>query len=251
MSRANRHRAPRHDSVAASARRRIAELDWEAIGAALSRDGFARVPGLLARRECRELSALYNQDERFRTRVDLGRYRFGVGEYKYFANPLPPLVQSLRTHLYPPLAEIANRWSEELGTGHRYPATLARFLETCHAAGQRRPTPLLLHYEADGFNCLHRDLYGSVVFPLQLTCLLARPAVDFEGGEFLLVEQRPRMQSRAEAFSLEQGEVIVFPTHERPVRGSRGYYRAKTRHGVSRIRSGERLTLGIIFHDAK
>jgi uncharacterized protein len=179
------------------------------------------------------------------------RLRFGVGEYKYFARPLPPLVAALRAAVYSRLAPIANRWSSAMGGGEPYPAELARFLEICRSVGQTKPTPLLLRYEAGGYNCLHQDLYGEAAFPIQLTCLLSRRGTDFSGGEFLLIENRPRAQSRGEAITLEQGEAILFATNERPVAGSRGYYRVMMRHGVSRVRRGRRLTLGVIFHDAK
>jgi hypothetical protein len=179
------------------------------------------------------------------------RYRFGVGDYKYFAHPLPPLVTELRTGLYAPLAAVANRWEQALGTRRRYPLELDRLLVQCRRAGQTRPTPLLLHYEAGGYNCLHQDLYGEVAFPLQLTCFLSRPGADYEGGAFLLVEQRPRAQSRGEALLPGQGESLIFTTRWRPVASARGYYRATMRHGVSRVTRGTRYTLGIIFHDAK
>ncbi len=229
---------------------RLERLDWQEIESALWSEGFARIPGLLARGECLELASLYARDDCFRKTVDLGRHRFGEGEYRYFADPLPPLVEALRIQLYPRLARIANAWQHALDAPERYPPTLRDFQARCHAAGQRRPTPLLLHYEAAGFNRLHQDLYGAVAFPLQITFLLSDPVRDFEGGEFLLVEQRPRMQSRGDAIALAQGEAIVFASTDRPVRGSRGFHRAKTRHGVSRIHSGKRTTLGIIFHEA-
>ncbi len=230
---------------------RVARLDWEEIESELCSEGFARLPGLLARGECLELASLYPRDERFRKTIDLGGHGFGAGEYRYFANPLPPLVEALRVEFYPPLTRIANAWQQLLGAPERYPASLRDFLASCHAAEQRRPTPLLLRYGAQDFNRLHQDLYGDVAFPLQLTFMLSDPVRDFEGGEFLLVEQRPRMQSRGDAIALAQGEAIVFPNADRPVRGSRGFHRAKTRHGVSRLRSGQRTTLGVIFHDAR
>ncbi len=213
--------------------------------------GWARTGPVLTVRQCEELARLYTDETRFRSRVDMARYRFGLGEYKYFAPPLPPLVRQLREVYYPPLAAIANRWQETLGQPERYPPTLAEFLEQCRRAGQTKPTPLLLRYEAGGYNCLHQDLYGDVAFPLQMTCLLSRPGVDFTGGEFLLVEQRPRAQSRGEAIALEQGELVIFTTRRRPARGTRGPYRVVMRHGVSTVRSGVRLTLGVIFHDAR
>lgn len=213
--------------------------------------GWARTGPVLSARQCADLSQLYSEETRFRSRIDMTRYRFGLGEYKYFASPLPPLVQQLREACYPPLAAIANRWQEALRQPDRYPPTLAEFLDRCHRAGQTKPTPLLLRYEAGGYNCLHQDLYGDLSFPLQMTCLLSRPGVDFTGGEFLLVEQRPRAQSRGEAIALEQGEIIIFTTRHRPASGARGYHRVVMRHGVSTIRSGVRLTLGIIFHNAR
>jgi hypothetical protein len=197
------------------------------------------------------LVALYHQEECFRSRVDMRRFRFGEGEYKYFRYPLPPLIQALRETLYPPLATIANTWSHALSASREFPTTLVQLLALCRRHGQTKPTPLLLHYTGGGYNCLHQDLYGDVAFPLQLTILLSRPSLDFTGGEFVLVEQRPRAQSRVEVISLEQGQAIVFATRYRPVQGSRGYYKVNTRHGVSTVRSGARFTLGVIFHDAK
>lgn len=230
-------------------------LDWSRIGAEIALEGFARIPDLLAQAQCFELAALFDDEQRFRATIDMARYRFGEGEYRYFSYPLPRVVAELRASLYPPLAEIANEWQAKRGSkrgvDQRYPDTLQSFLEGCHEAGQTRPTPLLLRYTAGGYNCLHQDRYGDIFFPFQITCLLSRPGEDFEGGEFLLVEQRPRMQSRGEAVSLEAGEGIIFPNTERPVLGKRGYYRSQYRHGVSRIRSGERIALGIIFHDAE
>jgi hypothetical protein len=232
-------------------RRRVAALDWARIAAALDREGYARIPRLLAAGERRALLDLYARDELFRKRIDMERHRFGVGEYKYFADPLPPLVAELRQALYPRLARLANRWLERLGAAARMPASFAGLRARCRAAGQTRPTPLLLHYQAGGLNHLHQDLYGEVAFPLQVTCLLSRPGRDFRGGEFLLVEQRPRTQARGEAVALRAGEAILFPTRERPVAGARGFVRAQVRHGVSRVRSGSRTALGIIFHDAR
>ena len=230
---------------------RLRAIDWRSVERELDERGHARIPGLLTAGQCRELAALWEDASRFRNHVDLGRHRFGEGQYRYFARPLPPLVQTLRTRLYPPLARIADGWGERLGDERRQPPTLARFLAVCREAGQTRPTPLLLRYGAGGYNCLHQDLYGLVAFPLQVAVLLSQPGRDFEGGEFLLVEQRPRMQSRGEAIALERGEAILFPNRERPVEGSRGPYRTQMRHGVSRVHSGERLTLGIIFHDSR
>jgi hypothetical protein len=206
---------------------------------------------LLAPQECRALAATYGMDEVFRSRIVMARHGFGRGEYKYFAYPLPDVVASLRSTLYPLLASIANRWNAALSTDIRYPDEHAAFLDRCHGAGQTRPTPLLLHYGAGDYNCLHQDLYGEQVFPLQVACLLSVPGHDFTGGEFVLTEQRPRQQSRAEVVSLSQGDGLIFPVHHRPVQGTRGMYRATLRHGVSRLHSGQRQTLGIIFHDAQ
>ncbi len=230
---------------------RLSDLDWGDIERSLSEQGYARLPNLLTPDECACVVALYDDDTRFRSRIDMARYRFGVGEYRYFAAPLPPLVADLRTHAYPPLAAVANRWMAALGVRDRFPDDLGAFLARCHAKGQRQPTPLLLRYAAGGYNCLHQDLYGEVAFPLQIAVFLNRRDVDYEGGEFLLVEQRPRAQSRGEAIATDHGEGVVFTTRYRPVRGSRGHYRVNVRHGVSPVRRGTRHTLGIIFHDAK
>jgi uncharacterized protein len=225
--------------------------DWRQIAAELDAHGCAVIGGLLADHECAALAACYPDDARFRSRIVMGAHGFGRGEYKYFAYPLPPVVATLRRELYPPLAEIANRWAAALGIEARYPADHAAFLERCHAAGQTRPTPLLLQYSEGDYNCLHQDLYGEHVFPLQVAVLLSEPGRDFTGGEFVLTEQRPRMQSRAEVVPLGRGDGVVFPVHHRPVQGARGSYRVNLRHGVSRVRSGRRHTLGIIFHDAR
>jgi len=230
---------------------RLSHLDWQAIEHSLWEHGYAKTPPILTQSECTELIGLYKDEARFRSRVDMARHRFGVGEYKYFANPLPPLVQALRTHAYPPLAATANRWMETLRIPERFPVDLPGLLTHCRKHGQSKPTPLLLSYEAEGYNCLHQDLYGEVVFPLQLACFLSRRGHDYTGGEFLLVEQRPRAQSRGEAITTEQGEIIIFTTRYRPAAGTRGYYRAQMRHGVSRVTSGSRYTLGVIFHDAR
>jgi hypothetical protein len=230
---------------------RLARLDWKAIEGSLWEHGGARTPPILTAEECAELVALYRDEGRFRSRVDMARHRFGLGEYKYFAEPLPAVVQALRTGVYPYLAPIARRFMGALGSRERFPPDLKGFLNRCARSGQRKPTPLLLRYEAGGYNCLHQDLYGEVVFPLQLTCLLSRRGAEFEGGEFLLVEQRPRAQSRGEVVPLEQGEAVIFATRHRPVAGARGYYRTNLRHGVSRVLSGTRLSLGVIFHNAK
>ena len=225
-------------------------VDWDAVDADLDAQGFARLPAVLTAAECEALAALYSDESRFRSRIDMQRFRFGVGEYKYFAAPLPETVQALRASLYPRLAAVANRWARALGTPE-YPPTLDAFLAICHKAGQRRPTPLLLSYGAGGYNCLHQDIYGDVAFPLQVVIVLSRAGVDYTGGEFLLVEQRPRAQSRGEALSPAQGEVVIFATRHRPIEGARGWYRAALRHGVGTIRRGTRYTLGVIFHDAK
>jgi hypothetical protein len=230
---------------------RLAALDWDGIERSLWEHGYARTAPVLTADECAVLIAMYSERARFRSRVEMARFRFGVGDYQYFAAPLPPLVEALRVHVYPPLAGIANRWEETLGTATRHPTTLAKLAALCRQRGQTKPTPLLLHYEAGGYNCLHQDLYGDVVFPLQLTCFLSRPGVDFDGGEFLLVEQRPRAQSRGEAITPAQGEMVIFATRYRPVEGARGWYRTVLRHGVSTVHRGTRYTLGVIFHDAK
>ena len=232
-------------------RGRTARLDWKGIRTQLSTLGYATTTPLLTPRECRSVVALYDDATRFRSVISMQRYRFGVGEYRYFAAPLPPLVAALRKYLYPQLAAVANQWKRALGSDEVFPPTLAGFLERCAAQGQTLPTPLVLRYFAGGYNCLHQDRYGKVAFPLQATILLSRAGTDFRGGEFLLVEQRPRMQSRGEAIALEQGQAVLFANAERPVEGARGHYRVQTRHGVSRIRSGSRYALGIIFHDAR
>jgi hypothetical protein len=229
---------------------RVAAIDWPAVAAALDERGYAIVTDLLGRAACRRLAALYDDREAFRSRVVMQRHNFGRGEYQYLAYPLPQEVARLRTAIYPQLAPIANRWRERLSEDGRFPPALDVYLAECHAAGQQRPTPLILKYEAGDYNCLHQDLYGALVFPLQLTVLLSDPEADFTGGEFLLVEQRPRAQSRGEVVRLRQGEAVIFPVHHRPVEGSRGPYRVMMRHGVSRVHSGRRFTLGIIFHDA-
>lgn len=225
-------------------------LDWQAIEDDLNRHGCAVVPGLLDTGACRALAAQYEQPESFRSRVVMARHGYGRGEYQYFAYPLPEPVAALRSALYAPLAAIANRWQAALGLAARFPLEHDAFLARCHAAGQTRPTPLLLRYGEGDYNCLHQDLYGAHVFPLQLAVLLSRPQVDFTGGEFVLTEQRPRMQSRVEVVPLQQGDAVIFAVAQRPVNGVRGSYRVSMRHGVSRLRSGARHTLGVIFHDA-
>jgi hypothetical protein len=229
----------------------VAALDWERIEADLDAVGCATTGPLLDPETCASLIALYDQDAPFRSRIVMARHGFGRGEYKYYAYPLPDPIAALRGLLYERLVPIANRWNEAMGIAIRYPAEHAAFLERCHKAGQTRPTPLLLKYGAGDYNCLHQDLYGENVFPLQIAILLSEPGRDFTGGEFVLTEQRPRMQSRAEVVSLAQGEGVIFAVHNRPVQGTRGTYRVHLRHGVSRLRSGERFTTGIIFHDAK
>jgi hypothetical protein len=226
------------------------ELDWSRIAGELDREGNAIIPGLLTAEQCRSVAALYPRDGLFRSRVDMARHGFGRGAYKYFAYPLPDPVADLRARLYGSLAEIGNRWNEAMGLAPRYPAAHEDFLGVCRDAGQTRPTPLILRYGAGDYNRLHQDLYGEHVFPLQVAILLSRPEEDFTGGELVLTEQRARMQSRPEVVPLRQGDGVVFAVHHRPVYGPRGVSRAVMRHGVSRLRSGERLTLGVIFHDA-
>jgi hypothetical protein len=237
----------------ASARvvQRLAGVDWIGIGEQLDATGYATTGELLNPAECADLAQLYAQQAPFRSQVIMARHGFGRGEYKYFAYPLPPIVAALRTALYPPLAAIANSWNASMGLAARYPAEHSEYLTRCQRAGQTKPTPLLLQYGAGDYNCLHQDLYGEHVFPLQATVLLSRPGDDFTGGEFVLTEQRPRMQSRAEVVPLSQGDAVIFAVHHRPVRGAHGSYRVNMRHGVSRIRSGRRHTLGVIFHDAR
>ena len=238
-------------STEADAAGRASALDWPRIAEELDAQGCAVIERLLSPDECRSMAELYPEDERFRSRVVMARHGFGRGEYKYFAYPLPDLIAGLRTALYPRLAEVADRWNEAMGIDARYPPDHVEFLDRCHRAGQLRPTPLLLRYGPGDYNCLHQDLYGEHVFPFQAAFLLSEPGRDFTGGEFVLTEQRPRMQSRAEVVPLGLGEAAVFAVAQRPVRGSRGDYRVAMRHGVSRLRSGARHTLGIIFHDAK
>ncbi|MGI6245823.1 MAG: 2OG-Fe(II) oxygenase [Pseudochelatococcus sp.] len=242
-------RIPAQEAVSAAGRR-LAGRDWSAFAQEMNDHGCAVLKGVLSPGECDGLAALYPHERHFRSHVHMARHGFGKGEYRYFKYPLPDVVGGLRTALYPHLAGIANDWCERMGVDRRYPEDHAGFLGQCHAAGQNRPTPLLLQYVSGDFNCLHQDLYGDLAFPLQAAFLLSEPGRDFTGGEFVLTEQRPRMQSRAEVVPLAQGDAVVFAVHNRPVRGAKGSYRVNLRHGVSRIRSGMRHTLGIIFHDA-
>jgi hypothetical protein len=240
------HSAPPSDIAA-----RVEAIDWTQASADLDAQGCAVLKGLLSEDECRALAALYPDDDRFRSRVVMGRHGFGRGEYKYFSYPLPDPIAELRPALYARLHGVANRWNEAMGIDIRYPESHDAFLKRCHGAGQVRPTLLLLQYGAGDYNCLHQDLYGEHVFPLQVAILLSEPGRDFTGGEFVLTEQRPRMQSRPEVVPLAQGDAVAFAVHVRPVQGTRGFYRVNLRHGVSRIRSGHRHTVGVIFHDAK
>jgi hypothetical protein len=237
--------------MTASDASRVDRFDWNEIERDLDGQGCAALKRLLSADECRALAALYPDDAHFRSRVVMARHGFGRGEYKYFSYPLPEPIGELRPRLYAHLTAVANRWNQTMGIDISYPDSHAAFLERCHKAGQTRPTPLLLQYEAGDYNCLHQDLYGVHVFPIQVAILLSEPGRDFEGGEFVLTEQRPRMQSRAEVVPLQQGDAVAFAVHVRPVQGTRGPYRVNMRHGVSRLRSGRRHTLGVIFHDAK
>lgn len=223
---------------------------WPQLDAQLDLQGFAVLPTLMSAEECQSLAQMYASDDCFRSRVVMSRHGFGRGEYKYFSYPLPPLLAALRSRLYPRLVDTANRWHQQLGLETRFPADHAAFLDRCHAAGQTRPTPLLLRYGPGDYNCLHQDLYGEHVFPLQVAILLSQPGEEFEGGEFVITEQRPRMQSRACVVPLRRGDAVIFAVHHRPLRGSRGFYRVNLRHGVSEIRCGRRYTAGVIFHDA-
>jgi hypothetical protein len=230
---------------------RLPAYDWMKVTEDLSSHGCAVIERLLSAEECRQIASLYPDESHFRSHVHMARHGFGKGEYRYFKYPLPELLAGLRTALYPHLADAANTWNERMGVDARYPEQHADFLKQCHAAGQTRPTPLLLQYVPGDFNCLHQDLYGDIAFPLQVAILLSEPGRDFTGGEFVLTEQRPRMQSRAEVVALRQGDAVAFAVHNRPVKGTKGNYRVNLRHGVSRVRSGMRHTVGIIFHDAK
>lgn len=240
---------PREESLPSIADR-VTGLSWPSLAAALDARGFATVSALLSAGECRELVALYDDAARFRSRVVMARHSFGRGEYQYFADPLPSPVAALRAAVYPHLVPVANAWNERLKDERRFPPTLDEFRAECRAAGQDQPTPLLLKYGADDYNCLHQDLYGDVVFPFQLAVLLSDPRTDFTGGEFVLTEQRPRRQSQVEVVPLARGDAVIFAVHHRPVAGARGNYRVNLRHGVSRVRDGARFTLGVIFHDA-
>jgi hypothetical protein len=230
---------------------RVALIDWDVVAAELSHQGAAVLEQLLTPEECREIASLYPEDGRFRSHIVMARHGFGKGEYKYFSYPLPDLIGGLRTALYRRLAPVANEWNERMGIDTRYPSKHEDFLDLCHQAGQTRPTPLLLQYMPGDYNCLHQDLYGDLAFPLQVAVLLSEPGRDFTGGEFVLTEQRPRMQTRPEVVPLRQGDAVAFAVHHRPVNGTRGTYRVNLRHGVSRVRSGRRHTVGVIFHDAK
>lgn len=231
---------------------RIAQIDWQSVDRSLTGCGYARTGSLLTAGECANLRSLYSEDDHFRSKIVMERYRFGKGEYKYFHYPLPTIVENLRTGIYPRLAETANRWRHTLKEKRAdFPAKHAEFLEQCHRTGQKQPTPLLLHYETGGYNCLHQDLYGEIAFPLQLVVMLGQQNRDWDGGEFILVENVPRAQSRAEVVTADEGHGIVFTTRYRPAKGARGWYRTTMRHGVSRVTRGNRNTLGVIFHDAK
>ena len=228
---------------------RVTELPWSDLHTTLDAQGFAQTPAVLTATECRDLRRLYENGS-FRSTVAMARHRFGEGEYRYFDHPLPDAVTQLREAFYPPLAEAANRWADRLGESTRYPKRLSDYLTICHRAGQKRPTPLMLRYRAGDWNALHQDIYGEIAFPFQIVTVLDRPGTDFQGGEFVLLEQRPRAQSRAHVISLRRGAFLIFTTRQRPVQGSRGYYRAAMRHGVSTLTEGGRTTLGVIFHDA-
>jgi hypothetical protein len=239
------------DGLSADIAARVAAIQWPQVKAELDAFGAACVPHVLAPEECRALSALYGADDRvFRSRVVMARHGFGQGEYRYFRYPLPALIDALRSAVYPYLVPLANRWHESMELSTRFPAQHRAFVRRCHDAGQTRPTPLLLRYGAGDYNCLHQDLYGEHVFPLQMVLLLSQPGRDFDGGEFVMTEQRPRMQTRAMVLPLQQGDAAIIAVRQRPVQGSRGFYRVNLRHGVSRVRSGQRVTAGIIFHDA-
>jgi hypothetical protein len=230
---------------------RIANLEWHSLRECLWERGYAQTDSVLTTQECADLIGLYSSETQFRSHIIMSRYRFGRGDYKYFSYPLPALVQELRESSYPQLALLANEWNAAMGVPAKFPLEHSKFLALCKKHGQTRATPLLLHYEAGDFNCLHQDIYGDTAFPLQLTCFLSQPGEDYDGGEFVLVEQQPRAQSKAEVIRPQRGEIVIFTTRYRPVKGSRGYYRTNLRHGVSRVRRGVRFTLGIIYHDSK
>lgn len=230
---------------------RLANLDWSAIRESLWQHGSALTPALLTPSECADIVKLYGSENAFRSHIMMSRYRFGRGDYKYFDYPLPPIVQDLREHSYPHLVPLANEWNQALGLSEVFPERHSSFLDACAKNEQTRATPLLLHYESGDFNCLHQDMYGAVAFPLQLTCFLSQPGVDYEGGEFVIVEQQPRAQSKADVITAQLGQVLIFATRYRPVKGSRGFYRVSLRHGVSRLKRGVRFTLGVIYHDAQ
>jgi hypothetical protein len=230
---------------------RLASLDWPAIRESMSQYGYSLTPPLLSPSECTDLVNLYPSEEPFRSHIIMSRYRFGRGDYKYFNYPLPATVQQLREHSYPYLVPLANEWNQALGVAEVFPQRHTSFLETCAKHAQTRATPLLLHYESGDFNCLHQDVYGAVAFPLQMTCFLSQPGADYEGGEFVIVEQQPRAQSKAEVITAGQGQVLIFATRYRPVKGNRGFYRTSLRHGVSRLKRGVRFTLGVIYHDSQ
>jgi len=230
---------------------RLADIDWAALYSSLWEQGYALGPAILSADECASLVNLYSSESPFRSHIIMARYRFGRGDYKYFNYPLPQIVQEIREHSYPHLASLANEWNKVLGVSEVFPEKHSAFLSLCKKHGQARATPLLLHYEAGDFNCLHQDLYGAVAFPLQLTCFLSHPGMDYDGGEFVLVEQQPRAQSKPEVITPAQGQIVIFATRYRPVKGTRGYYRTSLRHGVSKVRRGTRFTLGIIYHDAE
>lgn len=240
-----------HSLDAVRLEKRIAGYDWAKLGVELTASGNVVLQSLLSPAQCAAIALSYVQESLFRSHIVMARHGFGKGEYRYFKYPLPDLIQALRTALYPSLADVANDWNQRMGIAETFPTAHADYLKLCHAAGQTRPTPLLLQYVAGDYNCLHQDLYGDMAFPIQVAILLSEPGRDFTGGEFVLTEQRPRMQSRAEVVPLRQGDAVAFAVHSRPVEGVRGHYRVNLRHGVSRIRSGRRHTLGIIFHDAK
>src|SRR6202165_3440288 len=246
-----RSSAVRDPATARTAETRVSEYDWETLSAELSGYGCAVIEQLLSPEKCRQIAGLYPEEGHFRSHIHMARHGFGKGEYRYFKYPLPDLLGGLRTALYPHLAVVANSWNEQMNVERRYPERHAEFLRECHAAGQTRPTPLLLQYVPGDFNCLRQDLYGDLAFPLQVAILLSEPDRDFTGGEFVITEQRPRMQSRAEVVPLRQGDAVAFAVHNRPVKGTKGNYRVNLRHGVSRVRSCMRRTFGIIFHDAK